>query len=116
MKGWTIMACHGYDHVLQWVMSVAICVMQSEDADSQCLLCDNLMKNHGMSGINFKGFIKVRDRFCAHGIGMCMIGTIHNVVLYKPTIPLVWRVKMATNLTTTEVLMLNDGNFFYWRH
>ena len=40
-----------------------------------------------------------------------MIGTIYNVILYKPTIPLVWLVKMGTNLTTTEVLMLSVGNF-----
>ena len=39
------------------------------------------------------------------------MGTIRDVVLCKPIIPLVWPMKMGTNLTTTEVLMFNDGGF-----
>lgn len=60
VKGWTTMACHVYDPVFRRVMTIAICDMQSEDADSQCLLwfsMINLMKNHGLSNINFKGFM-----------------------------------------------------------
>ena len=49
--------------------------------------------------------------FCASDIGMCVMGIIRDVVLCKPTIPLVWYVKIGTNLTTTKVLMLNDGGF-----
>lgn len=58
VKGWTTMVCRIYNHVLHRVMTVAICDMQTEDADSQCLLwynLNNLMKNHGISNINFKG-------------------------------------------------------------
>ena len=42
VKHWTTMACHVYDSAYYWIMTVAICDMQSEDATAQILLWKNL--------------------------------------------------------------------------
>ena len=50
--------------------------------------------------------------YCARDIEKYVMGKVYDVVLCRPTIRLVWPMKRGTNLTTTEVLMLNDGGFF----
>ena len=60
VKDWTTMACHVYDSKYCRVMTIAMCDMQSEDAEAQQLFWENLnntMKNHGLEETNFKGFM-----------------------------------------------------------
>ena len=57
---WTTMACHVYDSKYCKVMTVALCDMQSEDAEAQELFWTNLNKvmlENGVEETNFKGFM-----------------------------------------------------------
>jgi hypothetical protein len=60
LNDWTTMGCHVYDSTYCKVMTIACCDMQSEDASAQILFWQNLnsvMHEHGVSSINFKGFM-----------------------------------------------------------
>ena len=60
VKDWTTMACHVYDVKYCKVMTIAVCDMQSEDTQSQCLMWNALnrvMTKHGVLVTNFKGFM-----------------------------------------------------------
>jgi hypothetical protein len=37
-NGWTTLACHVYDLVYCKVMTIAICDMQLQDTDAQCVM------------------------------------------------------------------------------
>ncbi len=60
VQGWTTMACHVYDLVYCKVMFIAICDMQSEDNETQCILWRKLnatIMKEGVVNPNFKGFM-----------------------------------------------------------
>ena len=60
VNNWTTMACHVYDLQYCQVMTVAVCDMQSEDCEAQCVMwrCLNkVMARYGLLIVNFKGFI-----------------------------------------------------------
>jgi hypothetical protein len=60
IKHWTTMACHVYDSAYCRVMTIAVCVMQSEDAVAQSVFWKNLndvMAKHGIPEPMFKGFM-----------------------------------------------------------
>jgi hypothetical protein len=42
VQGWTTMAYHVHDHVYCKIMSIAICDMQLEDTEAQCILWKKL--------------------------------------------------------------------------
>ncbi len=57
---WTIMACHVYDATYHKVLIIAICNMQLEDMDVQCVLwlkLNDVMFEHTDVKPNFKGFM-----------------------------------------------------------
>ena len=57
---WTTIAAHVYDSKYCKVMTIALCDMQSEDADAQELFWTNLnsvMSANGVPNTNFKGFM-----------------------------------------------------------
>jgi hypothetical protein len=60
VKHWTTMACHVYDSIYCWVMTIAVCDMQSKDAAAHMVLWKNLndvMARHGIPEPKFKGFM-----------------------------------------------------------
>ena len=60
VKDWTTMACHVYDSLDCEVMTIAVCVMQSEDCIAQVLFWRNLksiVQRHGLDDVQFKGFM-----------------------------------------------------------
>ena len=60
VSNWTTMACHVYDSQYCRVMTVAVCDMQSEDYEAQCVMwrCLNeVMARYGVLIVNFKGFM-----------------------------------------------------------
>jgi hypothetical protein len=60
VEGWTTFACHVYDSFYYKVMMIAICDMQSENTEAQCVMWKNLnkfMANNGVPNPNFKGFM-----------------------------------------------------------
>ena len=60
VSNWTTMACHVYDSQYCRVMTVAVCDMQSEDCEAQCVMwrCLNeVMARYGVLIVNFKGFM-----------------------------------------------------------
>lgn len=53
-----MMVCYVYNP--NWVMTIAICDIQSKDVDNQCLLWFALiehMKKHGVYNVSFQGFM-----------------------------------------------------------
>lgn len=57
IKHWTTMVCHVYDSVYCWIMTIAVCDMQSKDAIAQSVLWRNLndiMAKHGAIKPKFK--------------------------------------------------------------
>jgi hypothetical protein len=59
-KHWTTMACQTYDSAYCWIMIVAICDMQQDDATNQSILQKNLnaiMARHGVPKTRFKEFM-----------------------------------------------------------
>jgi hypothetical protein len=60
VQGWTTMAYHVHDHVYCKIMSIAICDMQLEDTEAQCILWKKLnaiVLKKGVRNPNFKGFM-----------------------------------------------------------
>ena len=60
VNNWTTTACHAYDSQCCRVMTVAVCDMQFEDCEAQCVMwrCLNkVMARYGLSIVNFKGFM-----------------------------------------------------------
>ena len=60
VSNWTTMACHVYDSQYCRVMTVAVCDMQSEDCEAQCVMwrCLNeVMARYGVLIVNFMGFM-----------------------------------------------------------
>ena len=74
MNNWTTMACHIYDSQYYRVMTVAVCDMQSEDCEAQCVMwrCLNkVMARYGLLIVNFKGFMA--DNASANWNAICKI-------------------------------------------
>ena len=60
VESWTTMAAHVYNSKYCKVMTIAICDMQSEDAEAQELFWTQLntvMRENGVDTVNFKGFM-----------------------------------------------------------
>lgn len=60
VSSWTTMACHVYDSKYCKVMTIALCDMQSEDAEAQELFwlhLNEVMRKNGLETTNFKGFM-----------------------------------------------------------
>ncbi len=60
VEGQTTLTYHVYDSFYYKVMIIAICDMQFEDTEIQCVMWQNLnkvMANNGVPNPNFKGFI-----------------------------------------------------------
>ena len=60
VENWTTMASHVYGSKYCKVMTIAICDMQSEDAEAQELFWTQLntvMRENGVDTVNFKGFM-----------------------------------------------------------
>jgi hypothetical protein len=60
VQGWTTMAYHVYDLVYFKVMMIAVCDMQFEDMETQCILWRELnviIKRKGLGAHVFKGFM-----------------------------------------------------------
>jgi hypothetical protein len=60
VQEWTTMACHVYNAAYCKVMTIAICDMQSEDTNFQCIMwreLNDLMAKKGIENTNFKGFM-----------------------------------------------------------
>ena len=60
VESWRTMASHVYDSKYCKVMTIAICDMQSEDAEAQELFWTQLnivMPENGVDTVNFKGFM-----------------------------------------------------------
>ena len=49
--------------------------------------------------------------FCNDDIERCVKGTRRKWVVSKPTVPKIWPVKMGTNLTSSEILALENAGF-----
>ena len=86
VENWTTMASHVYDSKYCKVMTIAICDMQSEDAEAQELFWTQLntvMRENGVDTVNFKGFMAdsaqanwnaVRKVYGSGDPGVCMEG------------------------------------------
>ena len=60
VKDWTTLGVHVYDPLYCRVMTIAVCDMQSEDADAQVIMWEALiriMKKHGVPSPTFTGFM-----------------------------------------------------------
>jgi hypothetical protein len=60
VKDWTTFGVHVYDPDYRSIMTIAVCDMQSENAEAQERVWSSLlavMEKHGMSNVNFKGFM-----------------------------------------------------------
>jgi len=59
-QGWTTMACHVYELIYYKVMMIAVCDMQSEDTEVQCMLwrkLNTIVEKKRMGTPMFKGFM-----------------------------------------------------------
>jgi hypothetical protein len=60
IQAWTTMACHVYDAAFCKVRTIAICNMQLEVMEVQCIMWKKLnkvMEKNGVEKPNFKGFM-----------------------------------------------------------
>ncbi len=58
--GWTIMACHVYNHVYYKVMTITICDRYFEKIEVQPIMwtkLNEIMLKHGFPKLDFKGFM-----------------------------------------------------------
>ncbi len=54
--------------------------------------------------------------FCAYDIHRCVEGVIRTSILKHPSLPIIWPVMLGTNLTTSEIVCLEEVGFHLPKH